>query len=440
MMKEASNWTVPKWPFLLGNATLLGFAGWIVLEKASHPITDLQIVFATASVGLGAVLGALPYILEYRGASKLVEVNALTTVVAQLEDLQKYAGQVSAATDQWARVQEATQGGAEKTTAAAREIADRMAVEIRSFNEFQAKLNDGEKNAMRLEVEKLRRIEGDWLQVLARILDHIFALYTAASRSGQPEVAAQIGQFQIACRDAARRVGMVPFVAEANEPFDPQRHRAHGVEHPQAEDTVAETMALGFSFQGRLIRPALVRLQPPARPEPEPVIEPAVQPAIEPAPEPAATETPVTEAPAPEPAPEPAPAPVPAAAAQPEPAPAAIVEEKPVAETPSTRGGVGSPPPAAASEAETSVVKSDVATPPAVEAPVETLEVPAPAPASVRRRGRNNETAKVAPKDSVPELMKEPVQASPAEAPVAPVKEPARQIPSPVVKDLFDLR
>jgi len=438
-MKEASNWTVPKWPFLLGNATLLGFAGWIVLEKASHPITDLQIVFATASVGLGAVLGALPYILEYRGASKLVEVNALTTVVAQLEDLQKYAGQVSAATDQWARVQEATQGGAEKTTAAAREIADRMAVEIRSFNEFQAKLNDGEKNAMRLEVEKLRRSEGDWLQVLARILDHIFALYTAASRSGQPEVAAQIGQFQIACRDAARRVGMVPFVAEANEPFDPQRHRAHGVEHPQADDTVAETMALGFSFQGRLIRPALVRLQPPARPEPEPVIEPAVQPAIEPAPEPAASKTPVTDAPAPEPAP----APVPAAAAQPEPAPAAIEEEKPVAETPSTRGGVGSPPPAAASEegeAEKSGVTMVVAAPPAVEAPVETQEVPAAAPATVRRRSRNKDTAKVTPKDSVPELMKEPVQESPAEAPVAPVKEPAKEIPSPVVKDLFDLQ
>ena len=99
-MQEASNWTVPKWPFLLGNATLLGLAGWIVQENSPHRITDLQIVFATASVGLGAMLGALPFILEYRGASKLVEVNALTTVVTQLEDLQKYAGQVSAATDQ----------------------------------------------------------------------------------------------------------------------------------------------------------------------------------------------------------------------------------------------------------------------------------------------------------------------------------------------------
>ena len=416
-MKEDSNWTVPKWPFLLGNATLLGFAGWIVLAKASHPITDLQIVFATATVGLGAVLGALPYILEYRGASKLVEVNALTTVVAQLEDLQKYAGQVSAATDQWVRVQEATQGGAEKTTAAAREIADRMAVEIRSFNEFQAKLNDGEKNALRLEVEKLRRIEGDWLQVLARILDHIFALYTAASRSGQPEVAAQIGQFQIACRDAARRVGLIPFVAEANEPFDRQRHRAHGVENPPEEGAVAETMALGFSFQGRLIRPALVRLQPATSPEPEPVSEPAAE--TEPAPEPASRETPVAESPAVDTsAAETIPAITPETVAQPEPGPApvAIMEATPEAETP-----VSSP-----------ATESQATQPAAPE--------PAPESAPTKRRNRNKDTAKVTVKDPVPEPVQEPAQPTPVEAPAAPVKEPAKETPALVVKDLFDLQ
>ena len=403
-MQEASNWTVPKWPFLLGNATLLGFAGWIVLAKAAHPITDLQIVFATASVGVGAVLGALPYILEYRGASKLIEVNALTTVVAQLEDLQKYAGQVSAATDQWARVQEATQGGAEKTTAAAREIADRMAVEIRSFNDFQAKLNDGEKNALRLEVEKLRRIEGDWLQVLARILDHIFALYTAAARSGQPEVAAQIGQFQIACRDAARRVGMAPFVAEPNEPFNPQRHRAHGVDNPPAEGIVAETVALGFSFQGRLIRPALVRLQPTVSPEPEPTADPVAEPAVEPAPAPAAAETPAAESSATETAtPEP----------EPEPAPAAI-EEKTSAET---------------------TVTTPAAETPAVET---TTPDPVPESAPVKRRSRNKD--KEAAKAPDTEVVKHPVPESPAEAPATPVKEPAKEIPPTVVKDLFDLQ
>jgi hypothetical protein len=45
------------------------------------------------------------------------------------------------------------------------------------------------------------------------------------------------------------------------EKFDPQKHRAHGVENPPAEAVVAETLAPGLTFQGRLIRPALVRLR-----------------------------------------------------------------------------------------------------------------------------------------------------------------------------------
>ena len=83
-----------------------------------------------------------------------------------------------------------------------------MATEVHTFTEFQQKMNDGEKTALRLEVEKLRRAEGEWLQVLARILDHIFALHNAA-QSGKPEVTEQIAQFQNACRDVARRVGLV---------------------------------------------------------------------------------------------------------------------------------------------------------------------------------------------------------------------------------------
>jgi len=35
---------------------------------------------------------------------------------------------------------------------------DRMVEEIRDFNDFQAKLNDTEKGALRLEIEKLRRV------------------------------------------------------------------------------------------------------------------------------------------------------------------------------------------------------------------------------------------------------------------------------------------
>lgn len=258
-MKEVSDWTIPKWPFLSFAAVLVIVAAVLACRPA-HAITPTEIILATASVALGALLGCLPFILEYRATAKLIEVNAVTTVAAQLNGLEAYAAQISTATEQWARVQETTQGGAEKTAAAAKEIVDRMTSEIRDFNEFQARMNDAEKGALRLEVDKLRRTEGDWLQVTARILDHVFALHTAAARSGQPELAEQVGQFQNACRDAARRVGVTLFEAAAGETFDAERHRVHGVENAPAAGEVAETLAPGMTFQGRLIRPALVRL------------------------------------------------------------------------------------------------------------------------------------------------------------------------------------
>jgi len=271
-MNEAPEWKIPKWPFLLANAVLLLAAAGLIY-KAAHPISVFEIGISVGCVALGALLGCLPFFLDYRATEKLIEVNAVGTVAEQLHDLKTYSAQIAAATGQWALVQETTKGNTDKTVAAAAEIAERMTTEIREFNEFQLKLNDTEKGALRLEVEKLRRAEGEWLQVVARILDHIFALHTAAARSGQPELAEQIGTFQNACRDAARRVGLTPFGAGPEEKFDAQRHRVHGVENPPAEAVVAETLAPGMTFQGRLIRPALVRLQEANAPATEPVKE-----------------------------------------------------------------------------------------------------------------------------------------------------------------------
>jgi molecular chaperone GrpE (heat shock protein) len=280
-MNEVSDWKISKWPFLLGNAVLVAAAGAIIW-KGAHPISQSEMLIATSVVTLGALLGCLPFILEYRAVKKLIEVNAVSTVAEQLGELKKYSAQISAATDQWARVQEITKGDAEKTAAAAKEISDHMAAEVREFKEFQAKMNDSERAALRLEVEKFRRAEAEWLQVVTRILDNIFALHNAAVRTGQPELAEQIGQFQNACRDAARRVGVTPFAAATGEKFDGQKHRAHGVENPPAEAGIAETLAPGITFQGRLIRPALVRLQSTATPveapektEEEKVVAPA---------------------------------------------------------------------------------------------------------------------------------------------------------------------
>jgi len=71
----------------------------------------------------------------------------------------------------------------------------------------------------------------------------------------------QLGAFQNACRETARRVGVTPFTPEPSELFDPQRHQSmEGDAQPAPGSLIQETLAAGYTFQGRMVRPALVRL------------------------------------------------------------------------------------------------------------------------------------------------------------------------------------
>ncbi|HTA95479.1 MAG TPA: nucleotide exchange factor GrpE [Verrucomicrobiae bacterium] len=254
-MTDTTNWKIPKWPFLIGDAALLAAAYFFVLHE---PKPSVHWEIPAACVALGAILGCLPFILDYHAISKAIEASALGSISEKIQNLEKLAAQISSATNEWTNAQ--TQ--AEKTSAGAKEISEKMAAEVQQFTEFMKKMNDSEKSALRLEVEKMKRGEAEWLQVLVRILDHVFLLHAAAARSGQSKVADQIANFQNACRDAARRIGLTPFVAAPDEKFDVARHQIlDGEPKPSADAVIAETVGAGFTFQGKLLRPALVKLR-----------------------------------------------------------------------------------------------------------------------------------------------------------------------------------
>jgi molecular chaperone GrpE (heat shock protein) len=246
-----------KWPFFLGAALLLGAAGFVWYESRQQ-IGIRPLALVAFCIAAGAAFGVTPFLVQYRAQARLAEAEALDSVVSQIKNIEALAGQISSTTSQWQTVQEQ----ANKTATTAREMQERMAVEAKNFAEFMQRASDHEKATLRLEVEKLRRAERDWLQVLVGMLDHTYALHAGALRSGQSNVIEQVGHFQTACRDVARRVGLTPFAATHAEPFDGQRHQLlDGDTAPPAGATVAETLATGYTFQGRLIRPALVKLQ-----------------------------------------------------------------------------------------------------------------------------------------------------------------------------------
>jgi molecular chaperone GrpE (heat shock protein) len=258
-MSNPTEIRLPKWPFFLGDAVLLGLAYFIYLH-AKLPLGRWEMGFFVLIGALGSALAVTPFLLEYRTAVRMVETGAVASTVSQIQNLEEVAGQIAAATAQWQGVQEHSTGAVK----AAEEIADRMASEAAGFTEFLRKANDTERANLRLEVEKLRRSEGEWIQIVVRLLDHTYALYQAAVRSNQVNVIEQVAQFQGSCRDVARRVGLVPFAPGVDEPFDPQWHHSADSQVVSMSDArVRDTIATGYTYQGQMIRPALVSLHNP---------------------------------------------------------------------------------------------------------------------------------------------------------------------------------
>ncbi len=267
-MQDLNAPRVAKWPFFASSLVLLALASYTV-HQAKRPMGSWEVIGCVLCVGLAALLSIWPYILEYRTASKLVESGALTNVVSQVQNLEELANRITHATSQWQGVQES----ADKTARQASEIAQGMATETQAFAEFIQKANDNEKATLRLEVDKLRRAEAEWLQAVVRILDHVHALNRAAAQSRQPNVIEQLRRFQGACHDAARRIGLLPLSPGPEDKFDGHRHQPVGP-LPGSADTaiVEETVANGYTYQGKLIRPATVKLRSTTANDEQPLV------------------------------------------------------------------------------------------------------------------------------------------------------------------------
>jgi len=264
-MTEAATPKLSKWPFFVGDLLLLAVAAWI-MARSPEPFRATALFFLVICVGAGGWLCVTPFLAEHRAALRLAESDALATTIEQIQNIRGVSEKIAIATAQWQSLQEQSA----KTASTAREVAERMTAEAQAFTEFMQKANDTEKGHLRLEVDKLRRGEGEWLQSVVRILDHVYALHQAGVRSGQAPLAEQLGQFQNACRETARRIGVVAFEARPDEPFNEKTHQLLDPEaKPPPHARVAETIATGYTFQGQLVRGALVKVQAPAESLPD---------------------------------------------------------------------------------------------------------------------------------------------------------------------------
>jgi molecular chaperone GrpE (heat shock protein) len=199
----------------------------------------------------------LPFLRRNADENALAQAQMMVDAVNEIKKLETVAQQINGATSQWQGVQE----HATKTVDAAREVADGMAAEAKAFVEFLKKANESEKTHLRLEIDKLRRAEGQWLEVVVRMMDHVHALNIAAIQTGKAQLISQIGQFYNNCRETARRMGLVPVFAEPGASYEEKAHDLFEGEKAGETAKVGQTVACGYTFQGQLIRKPVVLLQ-----------------------------------------------------------------------------------------------------------------------------------------------------------------------------------
>ena len=244
-------------PFVLGDLVLLVTA-WLLVHQANRPMVGYEVGAITLCVLAGAILGILPFIMRFRAETQLAEIAELRSTLEQIQNLEEISERIDRATGHWQTVQEHSV----KTVDAARAIAERIGAERKEFSVFVDKAAEGERNHLRLEVDKLRRSETEWVQVLVRIMDNVYALYLAGAHSGQAGLMEQLGNFQSACREAARRTGLVPLLAPPGSPYDPKFHQlAEGSPEAAAGSCVRETVVTGYSYQAQVIRLPIVQVQ-----------------------------------------------------------------------------------------------------------------------------------------------------------------------------------
>lgn len=242
--------------FLVSDVVLLT-AAWLVYDQAHRPMQLYELGAAALCTAIGAWLGVWPFVLRQRAVLAHAERAGLMDAASRIQQLEEVVNRIERAAGQW----QAADEHANRAVQAAREIGDRITAETHGFKVFLEQAQHVERQHLQLEVSKLRRAESEWLQTTVRILDHVHALYAAAQRSGQARLVEQLAAFQQACRDAARRIGLVQHVAAPETTFDPNVHQ---LLDPKAalpdQPIVSDVIAPGYTFQGQWLRRIVVRV------------------------------------------------------------------------------------------------------------------------------------------------------------------------------------
>lgn len=248
-----------KWPFLLGDLSLIAAAGGVAWLAHSGRIPwSLSVAgVLTSAVAVGAWILVTPFLRDQEAELRLKEHEGLADTLHQIQQLERVAASIAAGASNLAAGQQSLQ----RAEAAAAALVQQLGTERKSFTEALQRTQDQEKQTLKLELDKLRRGEEENLRVVCHLLDHNYAVYQASQRSSQPGVAQQLAQYRAACLDAVRRLGVVAHEATTGEAFNPDFHQTLDGSAPPPESRIAGTLACGYTIRGSAVRPIIVSVE-----------------------------------------------------------------------------------------------------------------------------------------------------------------------------------
>jgi hypothetical protein len=153
---------LPKWIFLVIDLCLL-LTAFIIIFFAKDPYAPFPFITAVVCVGLAAIIGLIPFLIDYAADSAEYVQAERGKVADHVQRLNAASESLARAAAQIKAVEEAVH----KTAHAAENLPYRMQEKLAEFNQQLAQVEDEEKERLNEELTTLRQSESERLQAIA---------------------------------------------------------------------------------------------------------------------------------------------------------------------------------------------------------------------------------------------------------------------------------
>lgn len=276
-MNEPSSPRPPKWPFLLGDAALLT-AAFVIGYFDTTPLSGAALTAIVACVGLGVVLGVLPFLLDFATAQRAADAALRAKLEAENHKLHHAAELIAGAASNLKSVQESTH----RAVHAAESLPYRVQEKIGEFTAQLQQIEDDDKAALEKEIELLREAEGEKLGAVADKIRAATKEFSALEKEVRPALEAAMKQSReleesLKSATSAARIAMLGAEAKVKTAENSARTALEAIEQKLAA-RIAELRKLEADSE----KPAPRRRhETPVAPQPAEVAPPAPAPEAE---------------------------------------------------------------------------------------------------------------------------------------------------------------